>query len=52
MPMCNLLEHSGNYSKSSGILLQYYRDKQAVNDDGEITDFTEASATDLVGLKN
>ena len=52
MSMCNLIEYNGNYSKTSGILLQYCRDKRAVNDDGEITNFTEASATDLVGLKN
>ena len=38
--------------KHMEFFLQYYRDKQAVNDDGEITDFAEASATDLVGLKN
>ena len=26
MPMCNLIEYSDNYSKTSGSLLQYYRD--------------------------
>ena len=27
MPMYNLIEYSDNYSKTSGILWQYYRDK-------------------------
>ena len=27
MPMCNLIEYSDNYSKSSGSLCQYYRDE-------------------------
>ena len=26
MPMCNLLEYSNNYSKTSGSLGQYYKD--------------------------
>ena len=26
MPMCNLIEYNDNYSKTSGSLLQYYRD--------------------------
>ena len=28
MPMYNLIEYSDNYSKTSGSLWQYYRDKQ------------------------
>ena len=52
MPMYNLIEYSGNYSKTFGILWQYCRDVPAVNDDGAITDFTEASAsTDSFNLK-
>ena len=31
MPMYNLLEYSGNYSMTSGILWNYYRDE--INDD-------------------
>ena len=27
MPMCNLIEYSNNYSKTSGSLWQYYRDE-------------------------
>ena len=40
MPMYNLIEYSDNYSKISGILWQYCRDKPAVNDNSEIIDFT------------
>ena len=29
--MCNLLEHSENYAKTSAILWQYYRDEQSDN---------------------
>ena len=31
MPMYNLIEYSDNYSKISGSLWQYYRDKPNVN---------------------
>ena len=31
IPMYNVIEHIDNYSKTSGILWQYCRDKQAVN---------------------
>ena len=37
--MYNLIEYSNNYSKTSGILLQYYKDVPAVNNDGAIIDF-------------
>ena len=40
MSMYILIEYSDNYSKTFGIL-------PAVNDDGEITDFTQFNATDL-----
>ena len=39
MPMYNLVEYSNNYSKTSRILLQYYKDVPAVNNDGTIIDF-------------
>ena len=39
MSMYNLIEYSNNYSKTSGILLQYYKDVPAVNNDGAIIDF-------------
>ena len=52
MPMYNLIEYSDNYSKTSGILWQYCRDEPAVDNDNEITDFTEANATtDSFNLK-
>ena len=36
MPMYNLIEHSNNYSKTSGSLWQYYRDQPALTDAGAI----------------
>ena len=52
MPIYNLTEYSDNYSKTSGILFQFCRDVRAVDDDGQITDFTEAKiSTDLLNLK-
>ena len=31
MPMCNLIEYSDNYSKTSGSLCQYYKDDPNYN---------------------
>ena len=31
MPMCNLIEYSDNYSKTSGGLWQYYKDESNKN---------------------
>ena len=39
MPMCNLIEYSNAYSKTSGSLWQYYRDEPALNSNGEVIDF-------------
>ena len=39
MPMDNLVEYSNNYSKTSGCLLQYYRDEPALYNAGAIIDF-------------
>ena len=39
MPMYILTACSDNYSKTSGILWQYYRDEPALNDAGLIADF-------------
>ena len=39
MSMHNLIEHSHNYSKTSGILLQYYRDEPALTAVGTIKRF-------------
>ena len=38
MPVYNLIEHSGNYLKTSGSSWQYYRDEPFKNDDGDIID--------------
>ena len=40
MPVYNLVEYSYNYSKASGSLWQYYRDKPAFNNAGNVVDFT------------
>ena len=45
MLMYNLVEYSDNYSKTFGILWQYCKDIPAVNNNGNITDFTGANAT-------
>ena len=50
MPMYNLIEYSDNYSKTSRILFQYCRDVPAVDNDGSVTDFTEANVTDSFNL--
>ena len=39
MPMYNLIEYSDAYSRTSGNILQYYRDRPALNNNSEIIDF-------------
>ena len=51
MPMYNLIEYSRNYSKTSGSLSQYCKDKPAVNNNGDIVDFNGANATDSFNFK-
>ena len=51
MPMYNLTEYSDNYSKTPGSLWQYCKEIPAVNDNGEIEDFTGANATDSFNFK-
>ena len=51
MSMYNLIEYSGNYSKTLGSLWQYCKEIPAVNNDGSILDFNGANATDLFNLK-
>ena len=46
MPMYNLIEYTNNYSKTSGCLWQYYKDMPAVNNNGNIVDFTSTNTTD------
>ena len=45
MPMYNLIEYSGNYSKTSGILWQYFRDQPTLANAGDITDFNKGNAS-------
>ena len=40
IPFYNLIENSDYYSKTSGILWQYYRDEPDVDDNGATVDFT------------
>ena len=50
MPMYNLIEYGDNHSKTSRILSQFCRDVD--DDDGEVTNFTDANATaDFLNLK-
>ena len=51
MPMYNLIEYSDNYSKTFGILRQFFRYVATVDANGAITDFTEDNATDSFNLK-
>ena len=44
MSMYHSIEYSDNYSKTSAILWQYCSNKLAVNDNGEIVDFTANNA--------
>ena len=43
--MFNLIEYSDNYSKTSGILWQYCRDKLALAANGDIADFNADNVT-------
>ena len=52
MPMCNLLEYSNNCSKTSGSLWQYCKDIPAVNNNGNIVNFSEANVTDSFNSKS
>ena len=51
MPMCNLIEYSDNYSKTSGRLWQYYKEIPAVNNKGNVDDFTATNTTDSYKFK-
>ena len=51
MPMYNLIEHSDNYSKTSGILWQYCKGIPAIDNDGGIVNFNGANATDSFNFK-
>ena len=51
MPMYNLMEYSDNYSKTFGSLWQYCKEIQAVNNAGDIVDFTATNTTDSFNFK-
>ena len=51
MPMYKLIEYGDNYSKTSGSLWQYCKDITAVNNAGNIVDFTATNATDSFKFK-
>ena len=51
MSMYNLIEYSGNYSKTCGGLWQYCKDIPAVDDYGDIVDFNGTNATDSFNFK-
>ena len=51
MPMYILTACSDNYSKTSGILWQYYRDEPALNDAGLIADFPNDNYSGLRKFK-
>ena len=45
MSVYNLIEYSDAYSKISGSFWQYYRDEPALDNDGNIIDFPDDSAS-------
>ena len=49
--MYNLIEQSDSYSKTSGSLWQYCKEIPAVDNNGDITDFNGANATDSFNFK-
>ena len=51
IPMFNLIEYSGNYSKTSGSLWQYCKDIPAANNNGKTVEFNWANATDSFNFK-
>ena len=52
MPMYNLIEQSGNYSKISEFFWQHCRDEPAIANNGDITDFNAINAdTDIFKIK-
>ena len=51
MPINNLTEYNNNYSKKYGSLWQHCKDTAAVNNNGDIVDFSGANATDSFNFK-
>ena len=50
--MYNLIEYSGNYSKTSESLQQYFKDIPAVNNNGYIAIFNGVNETDSLNFKS
>ena len=44
MLLCVLIEYGDSYTKTSGSLLQYYRDEPFINDNGVINDVPDDNA--------
>ena len=51
MPMYNLIVYNDNYSKTSGSWWQYCKDIPAVNNNGNIVDFTATNTTEWFKFK-
>ena len=51
IPLCNLLEYSPAYEKTSGSLWQYCKDIPAVDNNNTIAKFTDNSIPDSVNFK-
>ena len=51
MPIYNLIEYRDNSSKTFGSLWQYCKEIPAVDNNGDITDFNGANATDSFNFK-
>ena len=51
MLMYNYVEYNNNYSKTSGSLWQYCKDKSTLNNSNNIVDFNGANNTDLFRVK-
>ena len=50
--MYNVIEYSHNYSQTFGSLWHYCKERHAVNNAGNIIDFTATSTTDLSKFKS
>ena len=46
MPICNLIEYSDSYSKTSKGFWKYYENIPAVNNNDEIVEFNRGNAAD------
>ena len=51
MPMCNLIEYSDNYAKTTGSLWQYCKDIPARDNNNLIAEFTAGNTTDSFHFK-